>query len=306
LLFRARETLWLSKRRANGIRHKTKPGINQQEIIAMKQNEEKPVNCKQAREILGWGTSYMSAVRRAMGISSRYFFVSDVRKSIRDNPTFTSSQIYHKRTCKCEKCALKPTKPKRMKKKPNTPIQNAADSVPTIVDESASTPLKYGQLFGERVRALRGDLSVAQFEERTGLSHETLRKAELGVEATRKTMNGLRKVIATETDWLELLSLWVKMQVGNDAGKLQIGIIPPHSKSKNDQHPQNVEPIIDYYRALKPVHKKFMFSLMSSTDKITALCNFMDFKETEVNSNDAAETAAYVAQEPQNGLWASM
>lgn len=83
---------------------------------------ENPVNVEQARVILGgekpcdcvrlgrspdkdcphcfgrgvvakpWSRSYMCAVKKAMGIKSRNFFLSDVRKFIRENPEFTSKK----------------------------------------------------------------------------------------------------------------------------------------------------------------------------------------------------------------------
>jgi hypothetical protein len=69
--------------------------------------DEIPVNATTARKTLHWSSSYMSAVKRAMGIRSRYFFLSDVCKFIRNNPTFTSLQIYHRRECKCPACLAK-------------------------------------------------------------------------------------------------------------------------------------------------------------------------------------------------------
>ena len=55
-----------------------------------------PVNCDQARRILGgarpWSRSYMSAIKSAMGIRSRYFLVSDVKQFLRDNPDFKSKR----------------------------------------------------------------------------------------------------------------------------------------------------------------------------------------------------------------------
>jgi len=81
--------------------------------------EETPVNAEQARHVLGgsrpcsqcggaannvacgecrgkgevatpWSRSYMSAVKKAMGVKGRYFFLSDVRTFIRENPDFKS------------------------------------------------------------------------------------------------------------------------------------------------------------------------------------------------------------------------
>jgi hypothetical protein len=55
---------------------------------------ENPVNSKTACEVLGVGGTMMSAVKRAMGISGRYFFLSDVRKFIRDHPDFRVRDVY--------------------------------------------------------------------------------------------------------------------------------------------------------------------------------------------------------------------
>lgn len=57
-------------------------------------SEENPVNSKRAREVLGWGETMMSAIKKAMGIKGRYFFLSDVRKFIRDHPDFKVRDAY--------------------------------------------------------------------------------------------------------------------------------------------------------------------------------------------------------------------
>ena len=57
---------------------------------------EMPVNSDQARRILGgarpWSRSYMSSLKAAMGVRSRYFLVSDVKQFLRDNPDFKSKR----------------------------------------------------------------------------------------------------------------------------------------------------------------------------------------------------------------------
>lgn len=56
-------------------------------------SEENPVNCEQARVLLGapgkpWPSNRMTSIRKAMGITSRWFFVSEVRKWLRLHPNF--------------------------------------------------------------------------------------------------------------------------------------------------------------------------------------------------------------------------
>jgi hypothetical protein len=60
----------------------------------------------------------MSAVQRAMGIRSRYFFLSAVRKFLRANPTFTGTEIYHPSRCACADCQVK--RSNRLQLKPMT------------------------------------------------------------------------------------------------------------------------------------------------------------------------------------------
>jgi hypothetical protein len=54
----------------------------------MTRAEEKPVNVKKAAVELGFCRSYVSAIKKLMGIKSRYFFLSDVRAWLRKHPDF--------------------------------------------------------------------------------------------------------------------------------------------------------------------------------------------------------------------------
>lgn len=59
----------------------------------MNRSEENPVSIEQARKLLGapgepWPRARLTAIKKAMGITSRWFFVSEVRKWMRDHPNF--------------------------------------------------------------------------------------------------------------------------------------------------------------------------------------------------------------------------
>jgi len=61
--------------------------------------EENPVNIETARVELGkpgkpWGRTRMSAIKKAMGITGRYSFLSEVRQWLRQNPNFQQRDIY--------------------------------------------------------------------------------------------------------------------------------------------------------------------------------------------------------------------
>ena len=55
---------------------------------------EQPVNLTQACEILNVGRTYLSAVKRSLGIKGRYFFPSQVRKFMKATPGFRVSDVY--------------------------------------------------------------------------------------------------------------------------------------------------------------------------------------------------------------------
>jgi hypothetical protein len=68
--------------------------MNMHRQLGMSVLTENPVNSKRARRELGWGETMMSAVKKAMGIKARYFFLSDVRMFIREHPDFKIRDVY--------------------------------------------------------------------------------------------------------------------------------------------------------------------------------------------------------------------
>jgi hypothetical protein len=65
----------------------------------MKTNEENPVTCMQARIALGapgkpMSKMFMSALRKEMGVTGRWMFLSQIRKFLRENPNFKIANAY--------------------------------------------------------------------------------------------------------------------------------------------------------------------------------------------------------------------
>lgn len=66
-------------------------------------SEENPVNAIVACQQLGqpgkpWSAARLSAIKRAMGLTHvRYFFLSDVRRWIRQHPEFRLAHVYPKK-----------------------------------------------------------------------------------------------------------------------------------------------------------------------------------------------------------------
>ena len=59
---------------------------------------EAPVNLAGACKALGLGRTYLSAVKQALGIKGRYFFVSQVREFMKRTPGFRVSDVYPRQT----------------------------------------------------------------------------------------------------------------------------------------------------------------------------------------------------------------
>jgi hypothetical protein len=61
-------------------------------------SSEAPVNLVGACKALGLGRTYLSAVKQALGIKGRYFFVSQVREFMKRTPGFRVSDVYPRQT----------------------------------------------------------------------------------------------------------------------------------------------------------------------------------------------------------------
>jgi len=59
--------------------------------------DEVPVRLAECRRIFGnRGRTWMSAVKRALGVKGNYILTSQVTKFLRENPTWTEAEIYRR------------------------------------------------------------------------------------------------------------------------------------------------------------------------------------------------------------------
>lgn len=73
-------------------------------------SEENPVNGTEARRQLGapgkpWGSARMAAIKKAMGLTGRYMFLSQVRAWLRDHPDFKERDIYPRKANQGRSCS---------------------------------------------------------------------------------------------------------------------------------------------------------------------------------------------------------
>src|ERR1022692_3860447 len=62
----------------------------------MKDRNRTLVNATEAARTLGFGMTYILAIKRAMGITCRYFSLTDVETFLRKHPNFQISDVYHR------------------------------------------------------------------------------------------------------------------------------------------------------------------------------------------------------------------
>jgi hypothetical protein len=72
--------------------------VSKVDFKRMPDRNENPVTASSAAKILGGekplSRGYMSAIKRAMGITARYLYVSDIRRFLANNPDFRMTDIY--------------------------------------------------------------------------------------------------------------------------------------------------------------------------------------------------------------------
>lgn len=204
----------------------------------MNLQDERAVTVKLASEILGCKRSYMTALRRAMGIRSRYFFMSDVRNFLRSHPNFIMSQIYHPSKCCCAVCGEKraarlaagSSAPAKQGILPPFPAPSFSVDEPLVVKKAtkAEKPLKAGthpvySELGRKLKMLRGRLSAGAVAAKARVSTESVRRIEHGDSVKVDTLRKIASAMGVaRAQWLGLLIAWLKFEAGKDSDELRI------------------------------------------------------------------------------------
>ena len=74
-----------------------------------------------------------------------------------------------------------------------------------------------------KFKSIRGELSAEQVAAKANLSRESVYRIERGVSVKLETLRQIALALKlTEADWLELLSAWIRSELGLEASKLWI------------------------------------------------------------------------------------
>jgi transcriptional regulator with XRE-family HTH domain len=201
--------------------------------MIMTQFDENPVNAQEAGRALGYSASSISALKRSMGIKSRKFFLSDARKFLRNNPQWTTSQVYHRKSCQCRDC-LKKRAEKILAQAAASVVPATSAKTAAATSEAVAPPAGLGKTqhrvserakgsLGAKLRFLRGKRRANEIADKTGLSRESVYRIERGDPVKLATVKELADALeATRAEKLDLLVAWAKQMLGNDAPDLVI------------------------------------------------------------------------------------
>lgn len=218
--------------------------------------EEKPVNALQASAQLGVGQSYMSAIKRALGIRSRYFFLSQIRAFIRNNPDFTVARIYPR--TRSPKAMANPSSQTMNQTAANHPTPPSPPIEPVPVEPAPPPANRRNQpttqaasrrklagitagavwrsaVLGRKFTALTRHLPIKELAQLSGLSHETIRRLRLGeLIKLGNFKQAVTKCGIDEAGWAELLVLYLAAQIGDDAKLLHLEVAAAKRRVGNE------------------------------------------------------------------------
>ena len=90
---------------------------------------------------------------------------------------------------------------------------------------------------GNRIKSIRASEAQLGFAERSGLSLRTICKLEAGENVRLATIRQIAEALnLIEVDRLELIVLWLKLELGEDFRKLNVEPKSGHSSLKDSDH----------------------------------------------------------------------
>jgi transcriptional regulator with XRE-family HTH domain len=195
--------------------------------------EENPVSSAEAAKILNVSPSYISALKNSLGIKSHRVFVSAFKTFLRNNPQWTTTQVYHRKSCQCRDC-LKKRAEKILAQAAASVVPASSAKAAAATSAAVAPPARLGKTqhrvserakgsLGAKLRFLRGKRRANEIADKTGLSRESVYRIERGDPVKLATVKELADAMeATRAEKLDLLVAWAKQMLGNDAPDLVI------------------------------------------------------------------------------------
>ena len=104
-----------------------------------------------------------------------------------------------------------------------------------------------------KIRSLRGKLSAEEAADKCKLSRESFYRMERGGSVKLATLKQIAQGFEVpETEWLELLTAWIRTEVGLDAGKLWIEPKRLGTSALRESEESTVARAMMLYQALNP------------------------------------------------------
>lgn len=215
----------------------------------MNKFDENPISAKDAAAALGIATSTLSAIRRTLGVKTHKWFLSEYRRFLRENPQWSTQQVYHRAKCDCAPCAERRAakalaretrKSEQLLSNPPGVTENAVSyRVPTTAKHAEGLSLATslpssvrgkrvrGDL-GAKLRTLRGDRSADDIATIAQTSRESIFRIERGSPVKIDTVRNIAGALqASRAEMLDLTVAWIRQTIGDDADALHIAVKQP-------------------------------------------------------------------------------
>lgn len=227
---------------------------------------DNPLTTRAAANHLGLTVNTILAIKRALGITRRTVFASEIRNFLRKNPNWK---------------VMNAARPKRTESKPITQQNAVTKSTPESVDPPAPAPRpavmsrsyrSFGKIsLGKICRRFRkqNKVDVADLVTITGLSSSCIYKLERTGEVSFDVVDKVGRLICkSESELIELIAQWIRETVGNHMTSLRIEIL-----GNDEEFESQMEQIKSIFRGLTPDHRAQIVTSLADRRVIDLLCH---------------------------------
>ena len=222
---------------------------------------DNPLTTRAAANHLDLTVNTILAIKRALGITRRTVFASEIRNFLRNNPNWK---------------VMNAARPKRTESNPITQQNAVTKSTPVSVEPPAPAPRpavksRSHTSLGKMCRKLRkqNKVTVADVVTKTGLSASCVYKLERTGEVSFDVVDKVGRLICkSESELIELVAQWIRETVGNHMTSLRIEIL-----GKDEGFESQMEQIKSLFRGLTSEHRAQIVVSLADKRVIDLLCN---------------------------------
>jgi transcriptional regulator with XRE-family HTH domain len=186
-----------------------------------------------------------------------------------------------------------------------------------LTNPDGANPVWNREVFARKMRLLRGERSYRTIATKAGLSPEVVRRTEGGELPKIVTLRQIATAAgASEEAWLELVTLWLKTQAGENGAKIRIEVLGQNQREPCPQESPQLAVLVSQLRTLNSSQLEALLDLARSKQKLEGLCSLLgknppsnEFRE-EIQPVTAPRKASELSitnrMTTRDELWASL